>query len=443
MNSGLHQDVFLLPYKDGCLVYAPLVGRALHVNQECAAQLQQYLLEKDPSVVTPSVKAQIGGLDWLDKPIPPAPLPVDRHFHPASTTLFLTNRCNLRCKYCYAQAGEMAAAEMAPEIYRHAIDFVMKNAKRAGAVAHVGFHGGGEPTMAWGVLTDAIDYAKKLAAEVGGAGVQFSIATNGVMSAQHRDYVAETFQSVTLSLDGPRDIQNQMRPCSDQSESFDSVMAFLEVLKSHKTPFALRATITQSNVERMEEMVDFFVERAGSRTLHLEPAFLSGRCRNLVSGVPDLDVFAREFIKAIKRARERKAQVRFSGARLMGAFLSFCGCAQDPFNVTTEGEVTACFEVCHARDPLAGTYFFGRFDRATNGFVFDSERLSCLRAMTVDKKPLCARCFAKWNCSGDCPVKCPHPYASADCESPRCRMIQAITRAMIEFALESIPSQSN
>ena len=155
--------------------------------------------------------------------------------------------------------------------------------------------------------------------------------------------------------------------------------------------------------------------------------------------VPEPEQYADEFIRAMDQARQRDAQVRFSAARLMGTFLSFCGCAQDPFSVTPAGDVTACFEVCDARNTLASTYHFGSFDRDGNRFVIDNARLAHLRSLTVDNKPVCARCFARWNCSGDCPVKTHQPFAEADSESPRCRMIQTITRAMLERAVENKP----
>ena len=56
----------------------------------------------------------------------PAPLPHDRHHHHAAATLFLTDRCNLLCTYCHAEDGEFEAREMAPEVYRAAIDLLRR-----------------------------------------------------------------------------------------------------------------------------------------------------------------------------------------------------------------------------------------------------------------------------------------------------------------------------
>jgi uncharacterized protein len=293
--------------------------------------------------------------------------------------------------------------------------------------------------LAWSELVGAVEYARGLAQNNEHPGVRFALATNGVMSADHREYVARTFGSVTLSFDGPPDLQNRMRPLIHGQGSFDEVMAFVEVLARHKTNFGIRSTITNENVGRMAELVDFFATHAHCKQLHFEPAFLNGRCCEMTDAVPEPEVFAEQFIKAMDRARDRGATVRFSAARLVGASLSFCGCALDPFNVTPAGDVTACFEVCERQHPLVDTFYFGRFDQSTGRFNIDFAQLAKLRSLTVDNKPLCAKCVAKWSCSGDCPVKAHQPFSLPQAESRRCRMIQTITRAMLERVVENTP----
>jgi len=254
VNTRLDQrtNVFAVPHDGGYIVYAPLAGRIIHANGECVAQLRRYVETRDPSVVGEAVVRRLGGLGWLDDPAEPVPLPFDRHYHPTSVTLFLTNRCNLRCTYCYAEAGEFEALEMAPEVYRAAIDLVVRNGQRAGRPAGVGFHGGGEPTMAWRALTGAVEYARSA---VGDKGVSFAIATNGVMTQEKAEYVATNFSMVTLSFDGPPDVQDQQRPFCNGTSSFDAVMSFVEVLERHGTPFVIRSTVTEHSLARQAETV--------------------------------------------------------------------------------------------------------------------------------------------------------------------------------------------
>lgn len=437
MRLASAHNVFAVPHERGFIVYAPLANRIVWANASCVAQLKRYLETRDPSSVDAPLATRLGGLGWLDGRSVPVALPVDRHFHPTAVTLFLTTRCTLRCTYCYAAAGDMAPRTMPPEIYRAAIDLVARNGRRAGRAPALGFHGGGEPTAAWETLTGAVEYARRVCDCADGRRVNLGIATNGVMPPTHAEYVAITFPMVTLSFDGPAEIQNAGRPLPDGSGSFDNVMAFIEVLRSHKTPFTIRATVTELNVDKLVELVDFFVDRTGCQQLHFEPVFESGRRRRSAADGLAPEAFAASFVAALDRATARGVRLRYSAARLMGAYLSFCGCAQDAFNVTPDGDVTACFEVCEPSNPLAETFYFGRFDPAANAFAIDIDRLGRLRALNVHNKPLCDACFAKWTCSGDCPVKTSHTAVDFEAESPRCRMNQTITKALLVRALDS------
>lgn len=425
-----NHDIFAIPHEDGYLIYLPIASSVIHANRECARQLREYFETGDPETVDREIKKLLGGLECLHMQTPPVPLPLDRQFHPTSVTLFLTNRCNLNCSYCYARANEFKANKMAPQIYKTAIDLIIRNAKRAGHQPGVGFHGGGEPTMAWDLLTGAVNYARKKAMEFG-SGVHFGIATNGVMNKKQAEFVADVFPVVTLSLDGPEGIQNLQRPKIGGEGSFQDVMAFVDILQKHGTPYVIRSTITGNNVHVMKEMVEFFAKNTECRQLHFEPAFSSGRCLGMLRGIPETETFADHFISALDCAREHKMQLRFSAARLMGNYLSFCGLSQDAFNVTPTGDLTSCFEISEQSDPLASTFFYGSYDNIQNKFDLNMDRLAHLRNLNVTKNSYCQKCFAKWNCAGDCPIKRIQPGQCTGDDTLRCDMIRRITKALL------------
>lgn len=447
MQISAGRDVFVLPHGDEYLLYAPLAGRVVHTNADCIAQIQEYVRSGDASAVDRSVAETLGGLAWLESAHSPQAPPVDRPFRPTRTTLFLTNRCNLRCRYCYASAGEFSGHDMPSELYRAAIDLVAANNAQSKEPLHIGFHGGGEPTSAWDALMDVVEYAKAAEADLKRGGestrVRFSLATNGVMSAEKRAYIGKTFDSVTLSFDGPAEVQNAQRPCADGSGSFDKVMAFVESLRGTKVTFAIRATITATNVARMPEMVEFFAKEVcpGTRCqkLQFEPIYFRGRARGCDDDFPSPESFIEHFIRAMDVARKHNVELGYSAARVKDCRVSFCGCAFDPFYITHEGDVTGCYEICDRQNPLAKTFHFGRYSQERKTFEIDTERLAKLRAMTVSNKPQCQRCFAKWTCSGDCPVKGTGFGGGSGDGKPRCVITQAITRELLARAVEERP----
>ena len=121
-----------------------------------------------------------------------------------SVTLFLTTTCNLRCTYCYAAAGDTPAKSMTMEIARRGIDFVAANARRKGVPSlEINYHGGGEPSANWKVLTGSLDYARAKAAELGLEPPRASSATNGVMRDDQIDWIIANLNGgVSVSFDG-------------------------------------------------------------------------------------------------------------------------------------------------------------------------------------------------------------------------------------------------
>ena len=66
---------------------------------------------------------------------------------------------------------------------------------------------GGEPFYAKDVVKYSVEYATTRAAELGLL-VHFEVTTNGVYGSDLSRWIAENFNAVVLSLDGPKDIQD-------------------------------------------------------------------------------------------------------------------------------------------------------------------------------------------------------------------------------------------
>jgi len=161
-TSLLTTEVFTIPLADDrVLVYAPLRGAAFaasHALVDAMAALRDGdpLPDVDPTGSLVEFLRRLGVADGgADAPPPPVrsgpPSPTD-------ITLFLTTACNLRCTYCYAEAGDTPIEHMSFEVAKRGIDFVLANAVDLHAPAiGVNYHGGGEPTVNWRVLTSSFD----------------------------------------------------------------------------------------------------------------------------------------------------------------------------------------------------------------------------------------------------------------------------------------------
>ncbi len=446
-------EVFSLPRDEGHLVYAPLLRTSLVVNDACLGLLSAIAAER---AVTPDASgrevldllAELSLIETAPAGTPTgvttsAPKPASgpgaadadgpATVAPTAVTLFLTSACNLRCVYCYASGGERDRF-LDPGVAIDAVDLVVANAAARGLDdVRVSFHGGGEPTLAGDTLRRCVRRAQRLSEE-NGLGLRTGTATNGVMDDAMRDFLAETMTSVMVSVDGPPEVQDRLRPRPGGGPSWPEVTRTLARLSASEVTLGVRLTCTDEALEHAAGTVRQLTADHRIHTVHLEPLFQCGR--SLQNGLrpPSPERFVRVYRECCEAAAEAGVELAYSGARQSSLCHTFCQVSLPSFNVTTEGDVTACYEITGRDDPRAGVFIYGRHDAATRSFAFDPARVAALRRLTVDEAPRCARCFAKYHCAGDCPSK--RLFAGADeAVVGRCEINRALTLDQLEEAM--------
>jgi uncharacterized protein len=434
MSYKLTTDVFCLDHLDGCIAYAPLKGLVLMVNR-AAADLLAQLHEgtgSEPDEHNLEAMSILMDLGLVNGTPDELHEDGDGQFRPTETTLFLTRACSLRCIYCYASGGEHPNLMPWP-VAQAAVDLVVENAATLGKESvGVSFHGAGEPTLAWNLLTGVADYARENAAHRK-LNCHCGLATNGVLTAEQTDWIIEHIDDVNVSIDGLQGPHDEQRPLKDGKGSFASVWRTVEALSEHGRPFGLRMTITAGNVRQVPEAVRFFCERTKPGTIHIEPVFQCGRCVVESVAGPTCEEFLAVFREAREIADQCGVRLYYSGARYPEVTMVFCQAAGKSFTVTTEGRVTACYEVADEADPRSRLFFYGRYDEASSRFTFDDEMLRTLSELTVRRIPFCQDCFCKYHCAGDCPAKRMAAFSGGmpDRVSSRCRITQELTKDQI------------
>ncbi len=403
----ISDEIFSIPCDGIYIIYAPLRQLALMVTPHIVNLLHKIKGRDGDISLTEDEKRDIKlliELGLINGKVEETPLYTDKDetFAPTAVTLFLTTRCNLRCIYCYASGGERKEATLPLEVAEVAIDLVVKNALLAKQKSFgLGFHGGGEPTLAWKVLEYSVEYAKKRAAEKG-MSVDLSVATNGVVSKEKIDWIMDNFTGVSLSFDGPADIQDYQRPLHDRGRSFNRVLKTVERMNERNFPYGIRATITDMSVKYMDRIIEFFSDVCKAKHVHLEPIAICGRCLNAGLKSPSADEFIEGFRIGKKKAEKAGISLFYSGARIDTITASFCKASGNSFCVTPDGDVTSCYEVCSQEDPRSGVFFYGKYDYERKQFAFFNERLKYLRKRTVNNISFCEDCFCKYHCAGDC-----------------------------------------
>jgi len=319
------------------------------------------------------------------------------------------------------------------ETAKAAIDLVAENAGLAGMPRFaVGFHGGGEPTVAWGLITEAVEYAYEVAG-MKGLDVEIFAATNGMFNEKQREFILRKFTSLNISMDGPADIQNFNRPKTDGSNSFAAVRDNLKFLDEHGFSYGVRVTITERDVHRMEEIVEWFKSEFNITSLHMEPVWMCGRCLTSGEQSPSDDDFVKYYMRALDKAEQIGVNLVYSGLRLDSLISKFCAAAGDGFNVLPDGAVTSCYEITDNDNPKAELFHYGHYDFNRKRFVFDFDKIKRLQKYSVENIAHCRDCFCKWHCAGDCISKVFDESKSFQHEgSSRCALNRELTKMQLE-----------
>jgi uncharacterized protein len=345
----LSAEVFVIPVEDGdgqsaagrFIVYAPLrraafVGNARVVNLLADLKEGRFDDADDPDGTLLEFLRRLEIVDGG-----PELRPITE-FHgqpePTSLTLFLTTACNLRCTYCYASAGDAPARNMTLDVATRAIDYVIANAARKGRPRiDITYHGGGEPTVNWRVMTGSFDYARERAA-AHGLRAFAATATNGVLDDAQVDWVVANLSGASVSFDGLPEAHDRHRLTIAGCGSSGRVMETLRRFDAANFPYGVRVTVTADQIPLLADSVAYICERFRPRRIQVEPAYQIGRWRD----APSAETTA--FVEAFRAARDRAkasagVEIFYSAARVGTLTNHFCGVTQDTFAVSPDGNV--------------------------------------------------------------------------------------------------------
>ena len=429
----LSAEIFPIPLGDRkFIIYAPLRQSAFIGNDYVAdyvGRLQKgewRARRRDASLVK-----LLRGLEMVDAGLESRPCRLfPREPAPPSVTLFLTTACNLRCSYCYASAGNRPPRNMTLSTAQRGIDFAAQNAASTPCrTLGLSYHGGGEPTVNWPVLTGSADYARSRAEELG-LSLQITLTTNGVLSEEQREWVRANVTSLTISCDGLPAVHDRYRTDAKGQPSSAQVFETLRYLDETGVSYGIRSTVTADAFELLPDSVEFLTARFRPEGVQVEPVYLLGRA----SAAPAAE--SGEFVQAFRLARDRavanKRRLWFSGARVGTLTNHFCSATQDNFCLSADGNVSSCYEAFAEDVPQARVFFYGRPSGHGPGYDFDLKVLDHLRSQAVENRAFCKDCFAKWTCGGDCYYKWRSASQSSEFDgSPRCHIIRELTKDQI------------
>lgn len=384
-------DIFVIPVGDyfGCpkescfMVYAPLKNQFFLASKEQIDSMEKQLIEDNPN-------------DLLKQLILPSPQEEQEVSTDSFCTLhlLLNEKCNFHCKYCYSAEGR-SSAELSMEQIRQILDFFLSGSRNAVKDRTVMFMGGGEPMLSWALVESATVYAEQVAKEQG-ITLHLSLTTNGsIMDDKMLAFLKEHQFTLQISFEILPDVQRKQRG------NYERVEENLTRLTELGINNYVRSTITEENVDRIPEMVDYCHEHF--------PHVKKMSCQQVVdpsyfTTTTKVDEFFlryfRSYQEAMKHAERYGIILRSSSSHLLNYSKRerFC------FNLvclTPYGTLTLCPDVSSPNESDYDISVIGRLKG--DSVTFDQEafkRLTYGNIHTIDK---CRQCYARWNCGSGCP----------------------------------------
>jgi uncharacterized protein len=329
--------------------------------------------------------------------------------------LHVSNRCNMRCTYCYGDSGTYGMSDrlMTPEIAMVAIDRFCQYYDRLGNVMFFG----GEPLLNFPVIRMVCEYVE-------GRKVRFptwlppslSMVTNlSLIPKGFPDLIRDHHIRITVSLDGPQYVNDLQRIFKSGKGTFLTVSRNIERLKAETgQPEAVEVTLTNGHATQRighDELIEYFEKTFGIREVEMCAAVVPPNSPNhvpptyMTNFLEDEDTACAKFTGSLATSKEVACPNSFGSTLQLVAqggvtFDYHCIAGIERYAVAANGDIYPCqmfvgnerFCMGNVRDPN----------------VFRERRFVEVKQMfeAVGKSRLesCSKCWVRSICLG-CPGK--------------------------------------
>ena len=335
------------------------------------------------------------------KILPLTPIPL------ATMVMNVTNQCNLSCAYCY-EYGEDKIVQtengrqpkwMSEETARESVELLLRE---SGTVAHLTFFGG-ETLMNFKVLKTTVDYARRRAGELGKT-IDFSLTTNAtLLKPEIIDFLADNDFGVTISIDGPKELQNKFRVFHGGAGSYEIVAPKIKALiaRHRSRPIGARVTLTRDTLD-VRRIYDHLTNELGFWEVGFAPvtaapgrphAFGEDGFNDVLAQFRDLAADYRDAALASRHhgfgnVHETLGEIHKGSSKAWP-----CGAGFGLLGVSTAGDVALCHRFAGSDDHKLGDVHTG-IDRARQSAFLETHH--------VANKTDCATCWARPICAGGC-----------------------------------------
>lgn len=397
-------------------------GGAVHVLDDVAYDLLDFYKEKSKEEILEILKSKYQeekineayeeilnlekeGLLYTEDTYQYHPSFVHREPVVKALCLNVAHDCNLKCKYCFAAQGDFGGEKelMSFEVGKAAIDYLIANSGSRKNL-EIDFFGG-EPLMNFEVVKQLVDYGRSVEKDYN-KNIRFTITTNGVLlNDEIIDYINENMHNVVLSLDGRKEVNDNMRPTLNDKGSYDITLPRFKKLVEKRAKdkyYYIRGTFTRDNLDFSKDVMHF--ADLGFKLTSVEPV-VGDESNPYALREEDLPKIFEEYKKFAVEYADRQLQgdgfkffhfmIDLNQGPCVIKRITGCGAGNEYLSVTPNGDIYPCHQ-------FVGNEEFKMANIFDEEIVLPENLKNMFREAHVYTKEECKQCWNKFYCSGGC-----------------------------------------
>jgi uncharacterized protein len=399
-----HGRYTILRADDRRYLYVPEIQELFTLNDDLARLLSAAEIDAvalaDGEAMSAASVAAYQFVSLLIESTQSTPLSERRWHHTGlrDVVIHVSQVCNLNCVYCYAVDLNKANRTMTRETADRVVAQTMRLAPDG--LACVKFLGG-EPTVAWPIIEYLMEAYTTASNSVRISAPGYTMVTNGTLvtpemvasAARHNMYVL-------VSIDGPREIHDTLRPYRSGAGSYDKATTALRAMVEAGIDVAVEAVYTRQHYlagMTPQSMINHFLD-LGVREFHIPPAIGAWHGADVYAELAQVTDWYGEAVKnSIRSYRTdspyllRGIQFVLDGFAIRERRRHVCGAGRTFMGINYDGEAFPCYLL---QSPEVSYGFVG------NGW--DDARYERIRSQFVrngkEYHAVCRECWANEIC---------------------------------------------
>lgn len=331
--------------------------------------------------------------------------------------LHITDRCNLRCAYCYLPHNK---EDMTLETGKAAIDAVFREA-RANHYQQVKFkYAGGEPLLRFPFVVELHRYAQQLAKKFD-LGLDAVVLSNGTLLTHEIIRQMQTMGlRLMISLDGMGDWHDAQRPYAGGRGTFNDVAEAVELALHYGLIPDISITVSGRSAEGLPEIIAWVLERnlPFSLNFYRQNDFSVLHEDLKLEEEKIIDGMLAAFAVIEKNLSSRSLLASLTDrANLSTPHVKTCSVGDSYLVFNQHGQVSKC--QMQMAKPVADAH-------TENLLQVVRDDKSGIENISVEEKEGCCDCDWKYWCAGGCPLETYRATGRYDVKSPNCNIYKTI-----------------